>query len=67
MNALQIASNPTFQAIALQDAFEVISRDTGISVADLIEQFPRNLKLQTRAAEMVAKAAEVTAETLNKK
>ncbi|WYC17898.1 hypothetical protein [Vibrio phage vB_VneS_J26] len=66
MNALQIASNPTFQAIALQEAFETLSRDTGISVASLIEQFPTNVELQTRTAEMVAKAAEVTAATLNK-
>ncbi|AEH21843.1 VHS1030 protein [Vibrio phage 1] len=66
MNALQIAANPTFQAIAIQEALETLSRDTGITVAALIEQFPRNLKLQTRVAEMVAKAAEVMAETLNK-
>lgn len=66
MNALQIAANPTFQAIAIQEALETLSRDTGIAVAALIEQFPRNLKLQTRVAEMVAKAAEVMAESLNK-
>lgn len=66
MNAFQIATNPTFQAIAIQEALETLSRDTGIAVSALIEQFPRNLKLQTRVAEMVAKAAEVMAESLNK-
>ncbi|UHD87295.1 hypothetical protein [Vibrio phage D4] len=66
MNAFQIAANPTFQAIAIQEALETLSRDTGIAVSALIEQFPRNLKLQTRVAEMVAKAAEVMAESLNK-
>lgn len=66
MNALQIAANPTFQAIAIQEALETLSRDTGIAVTALIEQFPHNLKLQTRVAEMVAKAAEVMAESLNK-
>ncbi|AUR95967.1 hypothetical protein NVP1215B_049 [Vibrio phage 1.215.B._10N.222.54.F7] len=65
MNALSIAQNNDFVAIALQDALELIAENTGISVSALIKQFPTNVELQTRCAEMVATAAKVTAESLN--
>lgn len=66
MNALQIASNSTFMSYAISEAFELLSEKTGISVASLAEQFPTNEKLQKSIAELVAKAAEVTASELSK-
>lgn len=65
MDALTIAQNKYFMEIALTDAIKMISENTGISVPALIEQFPRNVELQTRVAEMVATAAKVTAEGLS--
>lgn len=66
MNALQIASNSTFMGIAIAEAFDLLSAKTGISVNSLVEQFPTNEKLQKSVAELVAKAAEVTASEINK-
>lgn len=66
MNALSVAQNKDFVAIAMSDAFDMISENTGISVKALIKQFPNNKELQTRVAEMVAFAAKVMADELNK-
>lgn len=65
MNALQIAQNENFVIIAMAEAFELLSEKTGITVKSLQEQFPVNEKLQKSVAELVAKAAQVTAEELN--
>jgi len=58
MNALQIAQNETFQQYALGEALSILSKDTGISVVSLVEQFPKNLELQKTCAKIVAKVAE---------
>ena len=66
MNALQIASNSTFMAVALQEAIETLSKSTGISVESLVKQFPTNSKLQESVAKLVSEAAKVMADELNK-
>lgn len=68
MTALQLAQNKNFQLIALEQAFKTLSSDTGISVKSLVEQFSQgNQKLITKVGEMVATAAQVTADSLNAK
>ena len=64
MKALKIAQNINFQIIALTEALELISKDTGISYESLIAQLPTNIKLQKRAAEFVVTAAKHLAEEL---
>lgn len=66
MTAQQLIKSQAFCAMALAEAMRMISKDTGISMESLIEQFPKNKKLQERTAEMVAEAAKVTAEALKK-
>lgn len=66
MNALQISQNETFQAVALKEALETLSKSTGISFSSLVEQFPVNAKLQESCAKLVAEAAKVMANELNK-
>lgn len=57
MNALEIASNETFQQYALMEALSLLSKDTGISVQSLVEQFSTNEKLQETCAKIVAQTA----------
>lgn len=64
--AANLATNGDFIAMAMQDAFELLSKKSGISVKALQKQFPKNKELQTRVAEMVAFAAMHTAKNLNK-
>lgn len=61
MNALQIAQNETFQQFALVEAMTLLSKDTGISIESLIEQFPTNMELQKSCAKIVAETAKVLA------
>lgn len=61
MNALQVASNETFQQLALAEALQILSKDTGISVESLIAQFPTNVELQNTCAKIVAETAKVLA------
>lgn len=60
-----VATNQSFQVIALTEALRTISASTGISFESLIEQFPTNANLQKRCAEMLIAAATVTAEMVN--
>lgn len=62
MNALQIAQNETFQQYALIEAMTVLSKDTGISIDSLIEQFPTNMELQKTCAKIVAETAKLLAD-----
>ena len=57
MNAQQIASNQTFQAFAVNEALILLSKDTGISIESLIEQFPVNIELQDACAKIVVETA----------
>lgn len=66
-NATNVAANINFQAIALTEALNVIAKDTGITFENLIAQLPTNVNLMKRAAEMVALAAKVTADSINAK
>lgn len=60
-----VATNPSFQVIALTEALRTLSKSTGISFESLIEQFPTNAKLQETCAKMLIAAATVTAEMVN--
>jgi hypothetical protein len=64
-NSINVAANINFQAIALTEALNVIAKDTGIAFESLIAQLPTNEKLMKRAAEMVARAAKVAADSIN--
>jgi len=66
-NANNVAANINFQAIALTEALNVIAKDTGIAFESLLSQLPTNVNLMKRAAEMVALAATVTADSINAK
>ncbi len=67
MNAFQIAGNQTFQAFAMAEAFDLISKKTGISLESLQKQFAEgNQELIKSVAEMVALAAKTVAEVINK-
>jgi hypothetical protein len=57
MNAQQIASNETFQAFAAAEALTLLSKDTGISIESLVEQFPTNIELQETCAKIVVETA----------
>ena len=61
MNAQQIAQNETFVQYALAEALEMLSKDTGISVSSLVEQFPHNEELQKTCAKIVAETAKALA------
>ena len=61
MNALEIANNQTFQQYALVEAMQLLSKDTGISIESLIEQFPTNVELQKACAKIVAETAKLLA------
>jgi hypothetical protein len=66
MNSFQIAANKTFQAFAMAEAFDLISKKTGIKIENLHKQFAEgNKDLIESVAKMVALAAETVAETLN--
>jgi hypothetical protein len=57
MNAIQISQKQDFIAIAMTEAFDLVSEKTGISVEALREQFPENKALQKSIAQIVANAA----------
>jgi hypothetical protein len=62
---LAVAASPAFQALALGDAIRLLSDKSGISFPALVAQLETNDELRNRCAEMVALAAEVTAESLS--
>ena len=62
---LAVAASPAFQALALGDAIRLLSDKAGISFSALVAQFETNAELRNRCAEMVALAAQVTAESLS--
>lgn len=66
MNASKLAMNQNFQAIAAVDAIKLLAEKSGIDSLELMKQFVsgENKELTQRVAEMVAYAAEVTAEAL---
>lgn len=65
MTALQISQNQEFLKVAMTEAFELLSKKTGISFESLTQQFPSNKKLQESVAKMVAEAAKIMESTLN--
>jgi N-acetylmuramic acid 6-phosphate (MurNAc-6-P) etherase len=66
ITANQVAASPSFQAIAVIQALQLLAEKSAHTYENLFEQFKAgNEKLQRRVAEMVALAAEVTAEELN--
>lgn len=66
MNLNTLLTNVDFLTIATSDALVLISENTGISVEDLVAQYPNNEKLQERVQGMVKLAAEVTLEKISK-
>jgi len=66
MNASKIAMNQDFQAIAAVDAIKLLAEKSGFDSLELMRQFVsgKNHELTKRVAEMVAYAAQITAEAL---
>jgi hypothetical protein len=66
MNAITLAKNVNFQAIAAVDAVKLLAEKSGINSLELMRQFVsgENLELSNEIAKMVAFAAEVTAAEL---
>jgi hypothetical protein len=60
-----IATNPTFQAIALSLALQGISEKTGIAYETLIAQFETNQDLQTTCAKIAIESARLLAKQIN--
>ena len=61
MKAHEIAQNQKFQQCALAEAMQLLSKDTGISIESLIEQFPKNMELQKTCAKILAETAKLLA------
>ena len=66
MNAINLAQNVNFLAIATVDAVKLLAEKSGIDSLELMKQFVsgENLELTNKVAKMVAFAAEVTAAEL---
>ncbi|ADX87827.1 hypothetical protein [Vibrio phage JSF13] len=61
MDFQQITQNETFQQYILLEALKLLSKDTGINIECLIEQFPNNAKLREECAKIAVETAKILA------
>ena len=61
MKEHEISQNQKLQQYELVEAMQLLSKDTGISIESLIEQFPKNMELQKTCAKILAETAKILA------